>query len=960
MRVPRVYVPQTRPASPQGGYLQGGSLQVRNTVGESLQDIAQSLRVRQQKAESFDISKRLIEEANELQQDFDARTEAEPLGAAGFTERLDVAYAERHQAIIEDYRARGYSADSLRELDLRLASYRQSYNAKALAFQDESYRQLVNKETGDAVVQLSQYATANPNAIQSTLDELNNLLASRSGIEATDIQEMYDRYRAVLIESAGDGLALYNPQEVINLLAPEELITSDVVPTATGDFNLDTYMQATRSAESSGNDGATATTSTATGRYQFLKGTWLETYRQTYPESRETDAQILAKRKDGAVQDAVMKTFTLRNIQQLEAANVPVTNASVYLAHFLGVQSAIAAMTSPATASVSDFVSAEAIAANKAVFSKVKTVEDLLEFAEQKVGGNNPGAAASTTQVVSSRIVQPQVLRDSASPPPAPSVPLIPGNLPLEITNIVKNADGTVSTVQTISIGTDQGEVLIPTVINGRLVSESDAIAHYEETGEHFGVFKDAEEATAYAKWLHERHETNLAPTGNPVLDLMTGPQRLAVLQRARAEQARHQAENRAGVDVGLANEQAAYMTEGEYAGTPISDDEIRAAYPPAIAEQKIREQAEIRRIGPVVKEMKMMTPQQIAEQLELLRPKDTASPTYATELQAYNLAQRAAQQNLEAREKDPAAYVYQTFPNIARQLKAGNLKQGYAALEKAYDKLGTPANQRFALTEDMAEQEVARYKTLTVPDRIRMIQELDNSMSSTLFGATLDQLSKSGIGKEALLYQVLKSSRNYKALLSNVLAGKDIMAADSSRRPNIGKINEQYRAVMGTALANLNPEVSAVYRDSAMALYVQRGGDPKNINTSDFRDALHEVIGGIADDKSTGLVDMTSWGSDVDDKTLLPPGVTKKQFQGWIDTLTVETLRRFARGNQYPLDSNFKPVPIRDIVDDGVFVNVGPAQYIIKMQDGGGVLQDKTGRPQIIHIIPEMFRSRK
>src|SRR5690606_23207874 len=98
---------------------------------------------------------------------------------------------------------------------------------------------------------------------------------------------------------------------------------------------------------------------------------------------------------------------------------------------------------------------------------------------------------------------------------------------------------------------------------------------HYNETGEHFGVFKDAEEATAYAKWLHERHETDLAPTGNPVLDLMTGPQRLAVLQRARAEQAKHQAENRASVDVGLANEQAAYMTEGEYAGTPISDDEI-------------------------------------------------------------------------------------------------------------------------------------------------------------------------------------------------------------------------------------------------------------------------------------------------------------------------------------------------------------------------------------------------
>src|SRR3546814_6141557 len=87
------------------------------------------------------------------------------------------------------------------------------------------------------------------------------------------------------------------------------------------------------------------------------------------------------------------------------------------------------------------------------------------------------------SDVCSSDRVQPRVLRDSASPPPAPSVPPIPGNLPLEITNIVKNADGTVSTVRTISIGTDQGEVLIPTVIDGKLVSDSDAIDHYEETG---------------------------------------------------------------------------------------------------------------------------------------------------------------------------------------------------------------------------------------------------------------------------------------------------------------------------------------------------------------------------------------------------------------------------------------------------------------------------------------------
>jgi hypothetical protein len=61
--------------------------------------------------------------------------------------------------------------------------------------------------------------------------------------------------------------------------------------------------------------------------------------------------------------------------------------------------------------------------------------------------------------------------------------------------------------VRTISIGTDQGEVLIPTVINGRVVSEDQAVAHYRRTGEHLGIFRTPEEATGYAQELHRQQE---------------------------------------------------------------------------------------------------------------------------------------------------------------------------------------------------------------------------------------------------------------------------------------------------------------------------------------------------------------------------------------------------------------------------------------------------------------------
>lgn len=83
------------------------------------------------------------------------------------------------------------------------------------------------------------------------------------------------------------------------------------------------------------------------------------------------------------------------------------------------------------------------------------------------------------------------------------------GNVDLYNRPVLKNADGSISTVDSITYTIDGKYILLPTIVrdeNGkpkRLTTDEEILAHYKKTGEYLGEFDSLEESNLYANRLH-------------------------------------------------------------------------------------------------------------------------------------------------------------------------------------------------------------------------------------------------------------------------------------------------------------------------------------------------------------------------------------------------------------------------------------------------------------------------
>jgi len=343
----------------------------------------------QKKRELFDVQHLLLDEANNLEQDFEAKTKVQPLGAPNFTQQVNGEYNTRHLQMIKALRDRGYSDDAINEYETRLGVMRSQFVAKAIDFQDKSNFAKVRVTARNMADKGSAYAYRNPTAVQSVLDEYKTAL-EHSGLSAPEQLAVFEEDKRSILKSAQQGFAEQHPEIVVGLFAPNELTKPSITETTatSGDFNLQNYVQKLGPVEGTGKNPR----SSARGFGQFLDSTWLGTYKEVYGDTGESNAQILAKKKDLTVATKLTERLTQDNIARLQDANIPINDTTVYLAHFLGVNDAVKVLSAHADETIKSLISPASIRSNPGVFKKVSTASDLVSWAQGKMGGDTAPA----------------------------------------------------------------------------------------------------------------------------------------------------------------------------------------------------------------------------------------------------------------------------------------------------------------------------------------------------------------------------------------------------------------------------------------------------------------------------------------------------------------------------------------------------------------------------------------
>jgi hypothetical protein len=270
--------------------------------------------------------------------------------------------------------------------------------ADALGDFIDRFREVENRQQETIVTQLRE-AERNLKAAQDRLGSYGGFFdaALQKQVEAS--QKEVDRLRMVLRDRALDRirpqLESWNSsegaapkQDRLGYTPPAAGATAAKAADSFDRLNaaVGRYVDQVVKVESGGNPSAKNPLSSATGLGQFIESTWLQMFKQEFPDraasmSRET---ILALRTDAEISRTLIEAYARDNANLLRQAGVSVNEAALHLAHFLGPGGAIDVLKAAPGTPVSSVLGADAINANPSILGYGATVDDVISYAERR------------------------------------------------------------------------------------------------------------------------------------------------------------------------------------------------------------------------------------------------------------------------------------------------------------------------------------------------------------------------------------------------------------------------------------------------------------------------------------------------------------------------------------------------------------------------------------------------
>lgn len=141
-----------------------------------------------------------------------------------------------------------------------------------------------------------------------------------------------------------------------------------------------------------------ATSSSASGLFQFIEETWRGLGGSWGPNDNQAFGGLRPSVEEQRERVAVL---TQQNARTLSNANIPVNNATLYAAHFLGPGNARRILSADPSTPISQVTGTEQRAANPAVFRDIRTAGDFFNWLREKTGSavnsvNNATQEANT------------------------------------------------------------------------------------------------------------------------------------------------------------------------------------------------------------------------------------------------------------------------------------------------------------------------------------------------------------------------------------------------------------------------------------------------------------------------------------------------------------------------------------------------------------------------------------